>query len=360
MKYFVILGIIVISLLSFHLQETEARTIAPLSIILEDDTIKQNSFIIADGGIPVITIQKGETVSFPFKVDLRGLEPLPVNFSHNIETVMPDNRQVTVPTMKIQLDPFYMILKPDEPQIMNVTITTLSYTQLGEHKIRLTAQYPQGDTLLSTRFDVLVVNEIQYENPNSNSKYPVPGEGIISDIYPVKKQFEMGIKFENLKCNTGHVLLQKYDGSPACVKYETVPKLVTREWGTSDNWIKISNTNSAIHYEIEGAKITSIQVFSEYKNPSLPGETKQTWLKINLESKQNGVLQITLPRNLIDSKIGNTDDGFFVLLDGTETEYNEAKTESERILNILFPANTDILEIIGYGYYNSDLEQLDG
>lgn len=61
----------------------------------------------------------------------------------------------------------------------------------------------------------------------------------------------------------------------------------------------------------------------------------------------------------IDSKIGNSDDGFFVLLDGTETEYNETKTESERILDIPFSANTDILEIIGYGYYNSVPDQLD-
>ncbi len=178
-------------------------------------------------------------------------------------------------------------------------------------------------------------------------------------ILPPLVQSEFGASLNEIQCKQNLVLIQKYDGSPACVKPETVPKLVEREWGASDNWIKISNANTAIHYETDASTITSIEAFSEYKNPSLPGETKQTWLKISLESKQNGILQITLPRNLIDSKIENTDDGFFVLLDGTETEYDETKTESERILRIPFSANTDIVEIIGYGHYNSDLEQLD-
>jgi hypothetical protein len=80
----------------------------------------------------------------------------------------------------------------------------------------------------------LVVNETQYENPNSNFKYPVPGGGIISDIYPIKKQFEIGIRFENLKCNEGHVLIQKYDGSPACVENETKKILVERGWAKPD------------------------------------------------------------------------------------------------------------------------------
>lgn len=62
MRYFVILGIIGISLLYSNLPEINARTIAPLSIMLEDDIIKQNSFITSDNGVPDITIQKGETV----------------------------------------------------------------------------------------------------------------------------------------------------------------------------------------------------------------------------------------------------------------------------------------------------------
>jgi len=173
------------------------------------------------------------------------------------------------------------------------------------------------------------------------------------------QQFISGIPFDEIKCKDKLVLVQKYDSSPACVQESTVNKLIEREWGTSDNWIKISNANRAIHYDVDGGIIAYVEAFSEYKNPSLPEERQQTWLQIKLESTQDGSLEITLPRNLIDAKISDSDDDFFVLLDGTETEYQETKTESERILNFSFPAKTDIVEIVGYGYYNSELNPFD-
>jgi hypothetical protein len=70
---------------------------------------------------------------------------------------------------------------------------------------------------------------------DNNSKYPIPGGGIISGTYPVKKQFEIGIKFENLKCNEGHILIQKHDGSPACVTEQTKQKLIERGWTNYDD-----------------------------------------------------------------------------------------------------------------------------
>jgi hypothetical protein len=180
-------------------------------------------------------------------------------------------------------------------------------------------------------------------------------EKIMDNRTPTLKLFKMGYDIDEIKCKENLFLVQKYDGSPACVTEQTIPKLVVREWGESDNWIKISNANNVIHYNIDNATITDILAFSEYTNQSLPGETKLTWLQIKLESTHDGFLQITLPRNLIDGKTGNNDDGFFVLLDGIETEYQETKTESERILSIDIPAKVDILKILGYGYYNSEL-----
>lgn len=173
------------------------------------------------------------------------------------------------------------------------------------------------------------------------------------------KQVSIGIEPENVLCQDNLELIFKLkDNSPACVKPKSIPKLIERGWGISNNWIKISNAERVLNYELDMGKIISIHAFSEHKNPSLQEEIKQTWLKINLESKQNGSLKITLPRNLIDSKIEHTDDGFFVLLDGTETEYQETKTDSERILNFSIPAKTNIVEILGYGYYNPELNQI--
>lgn len=48
------------------------------------------------------------------------------------------------------------------------------------------------------------------------------------------KQFKYGIDPWNVKCNEGLVLLQKYDGSPACVENETKKVLVERSWAKPD------------------------------------------------------------------------------------------------------------------------------
>ncbi|SRR3989344_1047547 len=48
-------------------------------------------------------------------------------------------------------------------------------------------------------------------------------------------QFEVGIPFDEIQCKDSLVLIQKYDGSPACVKPETVPKLIERVWTKQDS-----------------------------------------------------------------------------------------------------------------------------
>ena len=52
-------------------------------------------------------------------------------------------------------------------------------------------------------------------------------------IIPPLKQFKNNIPFHEIKCNVDFQLMQKYDGTPACVKPETVFELIKRGW-TSD------------------------------------------------------------------------------------------------------------------------------
>ena len=52
-------------------------------------------------------------------------------------------------------------------------------------------------------------------------------------IIPPLKQIKNNIPFHEIKCNVGLQLIQKYDGTPACVKSETVFELIKRGW-TSD------------------------------------------------------------------------------------------------------------------------------
>ena len=52
-------------------------------------------------------------------------------------------------------------------------------------------------------------------------------------IIPPLKQIKNNTPFHEIKCNVGLQLTQKYDGTPACVKPETVFELIKRGW-TSD------------------------------------------------------------------------------------------------------------------------------
>ncbi len=53
------------------------------------------------------------------------------------------------------------------------------------------------------------------------------------------KQIQSGISFDEIQCKQNLVLIQKYDGSSACVNRETIPKLFERGWMTGvieDKW----------------------------------------------------------------------------------------------------------------------------
>ncbi|MEE8132266.1 MAG: tetratricopeptide repeat protein, partial [Nitrososphaerales archaeon] len=71
-------------------------------------------------------------------------------------------------------------------------------------------------------------------------------------------------------------------------------------------------------------------------------------LTVILENVQSGKLDITLHRELIDSKINGYDDTFVVLVDGEDALYDEtSSTLTERILQIAIPSGASFIEIIG-------------
>jgi len=70
-------------------------------------------------------------------------------------------------------------------------------------------------------------------------------------------------------------------------------------------------------------------------------------LFVKIDSVSNGTLLIKLPREVIDAKFGEDDDDFFVVIDGEEVSFDEAKAKNERILTIEYPAGAEEIEIIG-------------
>jgi plastocyanin len=80
-------------------------------------------------------------------------------------------------------------------------------------------------------------------------------------------------------------------------------------------------------------------------------------LRIAVQTVQaKGNMEITLDRSLIDSKDGERDGGFLVLLDGDDSVYEEeSATSSERTLLINIPGGTRAVEIVGTQVLNSGL-----
>ncbi|MDH3677266.1 MAG: hypothetical protein OEQ12_03085 [Nitrosopumilus sp.] len=74
--------------------------------------------------------------------------------------------------------------------------------------------------ILEQRSDVISVTLLEIQN---DDKWHT------ENLSP-KKQFKNSILFYDVKCNSGLQLTQRYDGSPACVKPETVYKLIQRGW----------------------------------------------------------------------------------------------------------------------------------
>lgn len=105
----------------------------------------------------------------------------------------------------------YKTFKEDEIVSWRFYVTTSSY------EVELLPSTPMFDTGIY-EFDKV---------PNGTLK-----------IYPPLKQDHVGVVAENIQCKQNLILLQKYDGSSACVKSSTAEKLVERGW---------TNTKPDIH-----------------------------------------------------------------------------------------------------------------
>jgi len=102
------------------------------------------------------------------------------------------------------------------------------------------------------------------------------------------------------------------------------------------NLLQVVGTDFWINFEITGGKLLSI-------TPDVDANS----LIIAIDAFDDGQLTITLPRELIDAKIGDNDDAFFVLVDGEEVDFDETTTSTDRTLVISFPAGAEEIEIIG-------------
>ena len=79
-------------------------------------------------------------------------------------------------------------------------------------------------------------------------------------------------------------------------------------------------------------------------------------LIISIKARTNGELTITLPRDLIDAKIGSEDSDFILLLDDLETPFfNETITSSDRTLIIPFGGFNSEITIVGTQVFSQEV-----
>ena len=80
-------------------------------------------------------------------------------------------------------------------------------------------------------------------------------------------------------------------------------------------------------------------------------------LIITMDTNSDGTIEITIPRALLDAKFESTDDIFFILVDGFETDYVEKESTSNyRTLVIPFFGGDSIIDIIGTDALNPFVE----
>ena len=92
-----------------------------------------------------------------------------------------------------------------------------------------------------------------------------------------------------------------------------------------------------MEYDIEGGSMSSITLDSDFSS-----------LIVDIEATSDGQIQISIPRSLLDAKLGANDDIFFILVDDHEIDFDEPSTDnSTRTLLIPFSKGSAVIEIIG-------------
>lgn len=115
-----------------------------------------------------------------------------------------------------------------------------------------------------------------------------------------------------------------------------IPITVYAQSPESSKAIIVDGTDFSVQYQMSGGKLLS----------AIPDPDAAS-LILSVQMDNAGILSITLPRNLIDSKIGEQDDIYFVLIDADEANFTESVTQTDRTITILIPAGSDQIEIIG-------------
>ncbi|MCV0391988.1 MAG: hypothetical protein K5790_01700 [Nitrosopumilus sp.] len=168
-------------------------------------------------------------------------------------------------------------------------------------------------------------------------------------------QFKSGVPIDEIQCKENLFLIQKHDGSVACVSEKTKQKLIERNWitasGDSDIFdsvpssdYKIKTTAGATHgsqYQVSGGTVNDV-LYDEQSNS----------LTLLLGESEGGYLQIVMPSGLLYLP-SDAPFVYSVTVDGKPTKFEKL---SPILLRIPFEKNTQHIEIGGINSVSDSLD----
>lgn len=158
-----------------------------------------------------------------------------------------------------------------------------------------------------------VVHEMQYINFWIDEGISFAKEG----------QYEFTVVYENLSGDKQQVGSKTFEVS--------ITKTYLPKTGTI-NLLDVDN----VDYSIHNGLLEDILIHPSGNSLILP-----------IKSQGEGEISVSLPRIVIDAKLGSNDIDFIVEVDKKITEFEEQKTKTHRILSIPFNNDSEEIEIIG-------------
>ena len=129
------------------------------------------------------------------------------------------------------------------------------------------------------------------------------------------------------------------------------------QYGNGTNTIEVSfyfngNVNTQVISQISGQSINvegyeiDFEITDGNVN-SITTDVDVNSLIMSIDTTDDGLMTILVPRSMLDATFNGQDDDFFVLVDGKEVDFDEIASSSDRLLTIPFPSGADKIEIIG-------------
>ena len=155
--------------------------------------------------------------------------------------------------------------------------------------------------------------------------------GTYSILIHQDKDNQATISFEFSGITSVHEKMQDSTIEDSTIEDSVIPDSVITE-----TTISVHDSTDLIFYEITNGKLKNV----------VP-DMDDISLHVYIEATDNGSIELTIPRSVLDATTNGSDVEFFVLIDGEEVDFEEIKTSSDRKLTIDFYPGSEQIEIIG-------------